>query len=56
MGALIARAKYRGDFEERLKAVLNELAKEEGRTSFICDEIHPLWWAPVKLTGCGCWA
>ena len=31
MGALLAGAKFRGEFEERLKAVLNELAKEEGR-------------------------
>ncbi|VEG68863.1 chaperone protein ClpB [[Pasteurella] aerogenes] len=42
MGALIAGAKYRGDFEERLKAVLNELAKEEGRVILFIDEIHTM--------------
>lgn len=42
MGALIAGAKYRGDFEERLKAVLNKLAKEEGRVILFIDEIHTM--------------
>jgi ATP-dependent Clp protease ATP-binding subunit ClpB len=40
MGALIAGAKYRGEFEERLKAVLNELAKQEGQIILFIDEIH----------------
>ncbi|HSH27051.1 MAG TPA: Clp protease N-terminal domain-containing protein, partial [Wenzhouxiangella sp.] len=40
MGALIAGAKYRGEFEERLKAVLNELKREEGRIILFIDEIH----------------
>ena len=42
MGALVAGAKYRGEFEERLKAVLNELAKEEGRVILFVDEMHTL--------------
>ena len=42
LGALVAGAKYRGEFEERLKAVLNELAKEEGRVILFIDEIHTI--------------
>jgi len=40
MGALIAGAKYRGEFEERLKAVLGEIKKQNGRTLLFIDELH----------------
>jgi ATP-dependent Clp protease ATP-binding subunit ClpB len=42
MAALLAGAKYRGEFEERLKAVLNDLAKDEGNTIVFIDEIHTM--------------
>ncbi|KOO04955.1 ATP-dependent chaperone ClpB [Vibrio nereis] len=42
MGALVAGAKYRGEFEERLKSVLNELAKEEGNIILFIDEMHTM--------------
>ncbi|PIE41405.1 MAG: ATP-dependent chaperone ClpB [Gammaproteobacteria bacterium] len=42
MGALLAGAKYRGEFEERLKAVLNELAKQEGNIILFIDELHTM--------------
>jgi len=42
LGALVAGAKYRGEFEERLKAVLNEVKKSEGRIIMFIDEIHQL--------------
>ena len=42
MGSLLAGAKYRGEFEERLKSVLKDVAKEEGRIVLFIDEMHTM--------------
>ena len=42
MGALVAGAKYRGEFEDRLKAVLKEVEKRQGEIILFIDEIHTL--------------
>ena len=48
MGALIAGAKYRGEFEDRLKAVLKEVTESDGQTILFIDEIH-------TVVGAGNW-
>ena len=42
MGSLLAGAKFRGEFEERLKAVLNEVSKADGRIVLFIDEMHTI--------------
>jgi len=49
MGALIAGAKYRGEFEDRLKAVLKEVTDSDGQTILFIDEIHTVVGAGKKL-------
>jgi ATP-dependent Clp protease ATP-binding subunit ClpB len=51
MGALVAGAKYRGEFEERLKAVLAEVKAEEGRILLFVDELHTVVGAGAEGTG-----
>ena len=43
MGALVAGAKYRGEFEERLKSILDEVKKTDGQIILFIDEIHNYW-------------
>lgn len=49
MGSLIAGAKYRGEFEDRLKAVLKEVTESEGQIVLFIDEIHTVVGAGIKL-------
>ena len=55
MGALVAGAKYRGEFEERLKAVLQEIKKSEGKIILFIDEIHTIVGARKNRWCNGCW-
>ena len=48
MGALIAGAKYKGEFEERLKSVIKEVIKSDGDLVLFIDEIHTLVWCRGK--------
>jgi ATP-dependent Clp protease ATP-binding subunit ClpB len=52
MGSLLAGAKYRGEFEERLKAVLNDLAKQEGQIVLFIDEMHTIVGAGRPVETC----
>ena len=52
MGALIAGAKYRGEFEDRLKAVLKEVTESDGQTILFIDEIHTVVGAGTSTRNC----
>ena len=55
MGSLVAGAKYRGEFEERLKAVLQEIRKSNGEIILFIDEIHTIVGARKNRWSNGCW-
>lgn len=52
MGALIAGAKYRGEFEDRLKAVLREVTESDGQIILFIDEIHTVVGAGMSSQTC----
>ena len=54
LAAMVAGAKYRGEFEERLKAVLKEVASEQGRLILFIDELHTLVGCGRGRRGAGC--